>query len=103
MSLRLQLLPVAAALLAASFVHAADKPDPAALAKKIDARINERLKANGVTPAARADDAEFLRRVMLDLAGRIPLTSEVHAFLDDQSPDKRVKLVERLLAGPGYV
>jgi hypothetical protein len=76
---------------------------PEALAKKIDARLNERLKQNGATPAPRADDAEFLRRVMLDLTGRIPLASEVHAFLDDKAPDKRHKLVERLLAGPGYV
>jgi hypothetical protein len=81
--------------------RAGDSPE--ALAKKIDARINERLKTNGTSPAPRADDAEFLRRVMLDLAGRIPLTSEVHAFIDDKDPAKRAKLVDRLLAGPGYV
>src|SRR5262245_35905563 len=101
--MRCFLLVTLAALLAAVPARAGDAPDAAALAKKIDARVNERLKQNGVTPAPRADDAEFLRRVMLDLAGRIPLPSEVHAFLDDQAPDKRQKLVERLLAGPGYI
>jgi hypothetical protein len=94
---------LAVTLLAVAPLCAGDTLDPLALAKKIDARVNERLKQNGVTPAPRADDAEFLRRVMLDLAGRIPLTSEVHAFFDDPVPDKRAKLVERLLAGPGYV
>src|SRR5438445_2244182 len=96
-------LALGTAILVVAPAWGADAPDPAALAKKIDARINERLKQSGATPAPRADDAEFLRRVMLDLAGRIPLPSEVHAFLDDQTPDKRKKLVERLLAGPGYV
>src|SRR5262249_21362218 len=92
-----------AALLAVAPLRAGEKPDPAALAKKIDARLDERLKQNGVAAAPRADDAEFLRRVMLDLAGRIPLTSEVHEFLDNPKPTKRQELVERLLAGPGYI
>jgi hypothetical protein len=96
-------ITVLGVILGAASAWAGDAADPATLAKKIDARINERLKQNGVTPAPRADDAEFLRRVMLDLAGRIPLPSEVHAFLDDQTPDKRAKLVDRLLAGPGYI
>jgi Protein of unknown function (DUF1549)/Protein of unknown function (DUF1553) len=77
--------------------------DPADLAKRIDHHIGVRLKEVGANPVPKADDAEFLRRVYLDLAGRIPLTSEVHAFLGDKSPDKRRKLVEHLLNSPGYV
>src|SRR5262249_44042750 len=46
---------------------------------------------------------EFLRRVYLDLAGRIPRVSEVRDFLDDKRADKRAKLVEKLLDGPNYV
>jgi len=54
-------------------------------------------------PAPAASDAEFLRRVYLDLAGRIPQVSEVREFLDDPSPNKRRQKVEKLLSGPGYV
>lgn len=49
-----------------------------------------------------ADDATFLRRVRLDLTGTIPSADEVRAFLADTSPDKRTKLVDRLLASPEY-
>lgn len=64
------------------------------------ARIDQRLAAawdKGVQPAPRADDAEFFRRVHLDLAGRIPSVVEVRDFLDDPRPDKRRHWVERIL------
>ena len=48
-------------------------------------------------PAPRADDAEFFRRVHLDLAGRIPSVTEARDFLDDDRPDKRRLWVERIL------
>ena len=54
-------------------------------------------------PAPAADDAEYLRRVSLDLSGRIPRVAEVRDFLADSSPDKRRHLVERLLDDPIYV
>src|SRR5262249_28627339 len=57
----------------------------------------------GIKPAPVADDAEFLRRIYLDLAGRIPRVSEVHAFLEDKSRDKRQQLVARLLKSPHYI
>src|SRR5688572_9219210 len=59
-------------------------------------------KAEGRTPAAVVDDAGFLRRVYLDLAGRIPTAAETRAFLGDAAPDKRAKLVDHLLAGSDY-
>jgi hypothetical protein len=77
--------------------------DARTLADTIDKRIAERWTKENVTAAPVADDAEFLRRVTLDLAGRIPLVSEVREFLDDKSPDKRAKVIEKLLRGPGYV
>ena len=49
---------------------------------------------------ASADDAEFLRRASLDISGRIPTASEARAFLDDPRPDKRARLVERLVRSP---
>jgi len=75
----------------------------AALAGRIDQLIEAGHTENGVKPAPLADDAEYVRRVYLDVAGRIPRVSEVHRFLDDPSPGKRRALVEELLKGPHYV
>lgn len=47
-----------------------------------------------------ADDAEFLRRISLDLTGRIPTVNEARTFLQDTSPDKRQKVVEELIQSP---
>ncbi len=77
--------------------------DPAALAVVIDHYIDAGQVANKATPAPLADDSEFLRRVYLDLAGRIPRNKEVRDFLADKAPDKRVRLVEALLESPQYV
>lgn len=70
------------------------------LPQQIDALIL--AKANGKPAAAICEDAEFLRRVYLDLAGRIPTAAETRKFLDDASPDKRTKLVDQLLASSDY-
>jgi hypothetical protein len=78
-------------------------PDPLTVAAKIDQRIQAVLDANKARPAPVADDAEFLRRVYLDIIGRIPPVSEVHEFLADTDPNKRVKLIEKLLSSNGYV
>jgi Protein of unknown function (DUF1549)/Protein of unknown function (DUF1553) len=77
--------------------------DAQALAARIDEHLAARWATAGVKPAAPADDAEFLRRVYLDLAGRIPSVAEARKFLDDRAPDKRRRLVEQLLDGPDYV
>jgi hypothetical protein len=82
---------------------AAPPDDVAALAARIDQFIEVGCADNSVKPAPLADDAEFVRRVYLDLAGRIPHVSEVHKFLDEKSPNKRRELVEELLKGPHYV
>jgi hypothetical protein len=55
-----------------------------------------------VRPAPRADDAEFLRRAYLDLAGRIPRPADVHEFLADRAADKRAKLIDQLLEEPRF-
>jgi Protein of unknown function (DUF1549)/Protein of unknown function (DUF1553) len=73
------------------------------LVETIDRLIAAGWAEHRVEPAAPADDAEFLRRVSLDLAGRIPSAGEAHEFLEDPSPEKRRRLVDRLLAGPAYV
>lgn len=72
------------------------------LAARIDTLIEARWKANKIKEAARSSDAEFVRRIYLDLMGRIPRVSEMHDFLDDRSPNKREKLINRLLDSPTY-
>ena len=67
---------------------------------RIDAIIE--AKAGGAL-AAQSTDAEFLRRVYLDLAGRIPSVEESRAFLADSSADKREKAIDRLLASDDHV
>lgn len=59
-------------------------------------------KKLGLRPSPVADDATFLRRVTLDVCGRLPTPDEAKAFLADKSADKRAKLVDRLLDSPDY-
>jgi hypothetical protein len=68
------------------------------LSRRVDDQLAALWQSNGIRPVGPASDAEFMRRVYLDLTGRIPHVSEVQAFLDDPSPDRRELLVERLLA-----
>lgn len=50
-----------------------------------------------------ADDAEFIRRIYLDITGAIPTPAETRAFLDDKGKDKRTILIDKLLKSPGFV
>ena len=68
----------------------------------IDEIIFNALKIRGVPPAGSTTDTEFLRRVTLDLTGRIPIIDEVADFLNDSSADKRTQAIERLLATPQW-
>jgi Protein of unknown function (DUF1549)/Protein of unknown function (DUF1553) len=81
---------------------AASATDARVLTARIDSVLAARWAAAKVRPAAIADDGEFLRRVSLDLIGKIPTAAEARDFLDDPSPDKRLALVERLLDSPAY-
>jgi hypothetical protein len=74
-----------------------------ALAESIDQAIAAKWAERGVHPTHAADDAEFVRRVSLDLTGRIPTVSEVRDFLDDRSADKRLRVVKQLMEHPRYV
>jgi hypothetical protein len=105
--LRFTILAFGILLLAAPFAFAAppeSKPDPDALklAARIDQLIDAGIKDAGVEPAPLADDAEFLRRAYLDIAGRVPGVSEARAFLNSKDPDKRRKLIDKLLQSPAY-
>src|SRR5687768_13883610 len=72
------------------------------LAQAIDQQIQRTLDKAKVSASPLADDAEFLRRVYLDIHGVIPPPDKVAAFLDSKDPDKRAKVVDELLANPQY-
>jgi hypothetical protein len=76
--------------------------DARALTARVDAVLAARWAEAKVRPAAVADEGEFLRRVSLDLIGKIPTAAEARDFLDDPSPGKRLALIERLLDSPAY-
>jgi hypothetical protein len=84
-------------------VRADGAADARALAEKIDREVAERLNQEKVEPGPQADDAEFLRRISLDIIGRIPSVAEARVFLADPANDKRAKLIDTLLDSPGYV
>lgn len=94
MSLRSRLGFLVVVLVAASRAAAAEPLTP---------QIDKQIAAvySGKT-AGQADDAEFVRRLYLDLTGRIPTVAEARAFLDDKAKDKRAKLVDKLIDGPEY-
>ncbi len=90
-----------AALTPADVAAAAGPKDWKAAAAKVDELVVDRIKAQkDLVVAPPADDAEFLRRVTMDLQGIIPTYEETVAFLQDPAPDKRATPVDRLLASP---
>jgi hypothetical protein len=68
----------------------------------IDDLVFSNLKRLGIPPSAICDDATFIRRASLDIAGKTPTAEETNAFLSDNRPDKRDQLVDTLLASPEY-
>jgi hypothetical protein len=79
-----------------------DKYPEVATPTKIDELVVQKLKKLGMVPSDLAGDAEFLRRVSLDLAGTLPTAAEVEAFLADESPGKRAAKIDQLLETPAY-
>ncbi len=69
----------------------------------IDDELYKRLSSLKVPPSPPASDAAFLRRISLDLTGEQPTPEQIRLFLTDKDPDKRLSLVERLLARPEFV
>ena len=68
----------------------------------VDEIVFKKLKRIGLPPSEIADDATFIRRLTLDLAGRVPSADETEAFLKDKSAGKREALIDRLLASGDY-
>ena len=68
----------------------------------IDDHVFTNLKAIGIPPSPLCDDSTFLRRVSLDIGGRLPTLEETRAFIASREPDKRERAVEALINSPDY-
>ena len=71
-------------------------------ANYVDKHIFTKLKAVGMPPSENSTDSTFIRRVSLDITGRMPTVEATKAFLADQDPAKRDKLIDQLLESPQY-
>jgi hypothetical protein len=69
----------------------------------IDDYIFNRMEQAGIVSAPLSSDSEFLRRVKLDLTGRIPAMADVESFLTDANPGKRDELIDSLIGSPEFV
>lgn len=69
----------------------------------IDDEVFTKMESDGVPNAPLTTDREFIRRVRLDLTGRLPSPTELREFLTDKSPAKRSALVDRLVGSPEFV
>jgi hypothetical protein len=94
----------AALLVIASTAFCAELPSPdRAIAEVVDHYIDEGLRKSNISPALPADDRGLVRRLTLDLAGRIPTAAETHAYAASTDRDKLPRLVDRLMASPAFV
>jgi len=80
----------------------AQQPKADATTEFINQYFANQWKMHKLTPAERTSDEQFLRRVSLDILGRIATADEVRAFAKDAAPDKRAQLVDKLLASPEF-
>jgi hypothetical protein len=69
---------------------------------EIDRLVDAKLIKLHIVPSGLCDDATFLRRVYLDVIGRLPTPKECREFFDSAQPDKRAQIVERLLLRPEF-
>ncbi|HWE38152.1 MAG TPA: DUF1549 and DUF1553 domain-containing protein [Isosphaeraceae bacterium] len=100
--LGLRFVLVAAAFAVASQALGADPKAKGYRADYIDAMLKAAWDEAKLKPSPDAGDAAFLRRVYLDVLGRIPSVQEAEAFLRQKDRDKRLKQVEYLLESPDY-
>lgn len=98
---RFNLICLLASLMCCLPIYADESTESIVL--RIDELLLETMQQQGVAPAEKSSDPEFLRRISLDLAGSIPSVSHAREFLADESPDKRPRLIDRLLASPATV
>jgi hypothetical protein len=97
------LIPFALVALSLAFPLSGAQPDVTKEAKQIDAILAKTWEAKKLKGNPAVDDATFVRRIYLDIAGRIPTTRETEAYLENKDANKRAKLIDQLLSGEGYV
>jgi len=73
------------------------------MGEAIDHYIDAKLKKAKIVPAPSAEDATLVRRLYLDLAGRIPTVAEAQAYIDSKDPQKRRKLIDELAASSEFI
>src|SRR5205814_117253 len=71
-------------------------------AAELDRLVTAELRQDKIQPTARISDEAFLRRVTLDLTGKLPPAADIGAFVTDRDPDKRSKVIDKLLASDAY-
>src|SRR5262249_7430442 len=71
-------------------------------AGELDRLVAADLEKAKIKPASRTTDEQFLRRVFLDVTGKLPPPAEIVAFVKDQAPDKRAKMIDKLLDSDDY-
>jgi hypothetical protein len=101
MKLRLA-IAAALSLFGAALTNAVEIPADKPIEAAIDRAIDEAIVAANVAAAPQADDAALIRRLTLDLVGRIPTSFEVDEFTRSKDSAKRARLVDRLIASPGF-
>ncbi|MEY3173867.1 MAG: hypothetical protein RLZZ436_1781 [Planctomycetota bacterium] len=75
-------------------------PEPANV---LDEKVFHRLRQLQINPAPLCSDAVFVRRLYLDVTGRLPTAEQARSFIQSSAPDKRSRLIDELLDSPGYV
>jgi hypothetical protein len=96
------LLPAGRAAQKEGKAEPATGADTAEVVKLIDDSLKTTWEENKITPSARCDDYEFIRRASLDIIGRIATPAEIKTYMDDSAKDRRQKLIERLLQSEDY-
>jgi len=91
------------ALVSLSSAKAAGQMDTAAAARQIDSVLAKDWAANKLHGNPQTDDNTFVRRIYLDVIGRIPTTRETEEFLNSKEADKRARLIDKLLSSEAYV
>jgi len=79
-----------------------EKPSPVKIVSEIDRALAKDWERNGIPVPAEASDAVMVRRLHLGLAGRLPTPKEARDYIASKAPDKREKLIDRLLVSDGF-
>src|SRR5262245_44405360 len=100
MSYRVFLVVVTAVVATPALAQAQSTKSSADVARRVD-QLLVKENPSAALPEL-CDDATYVRRVFMDLTGKLPETADLQSFAKDSAPDKRAKLVERLLKSDAY-